>query len=679
MAGPTPIAERLNEAIAHHNAGRLERAGSIYRQLAQQAPQNAVVPYLMAQLCEQQGRVAEALRHYARALQLDPGAVMPGNRCANLLIAHGRIPEAEALLRRLVQRAPNSPLAWNSLGFALKVAGKSREALACHQKAVDLDPKYAEGWLHFGLTLGVVGKNHEALKCFDFALTLQADNVMARYGRAQSLHKLYRTKEAVAEYDAVIAAQPDNLEARSYRLFALQNLDTLTREQLFAEHVAYGRIAAQSRAAASAVSASRTSDLGSELQTRNSKPETPNPKVRLAILSPDLRTHSCACFLEPLLCHLNPAEFELYLYHDHFVEDSVSLRFRTMAAKWRNFVGQPSERVEQAIRADKPDILIDLSGHVGGTIRLPLFAKRLAPVQISYLGYPDTTGLNEMDYRFTDSVADPEPDADRFAVETLVRFSPCAWAYQPPADAPAVAPVQPDGAPITFGCFNSPVKFNDTLYATWAELLRRVPGSRLLLKGRDFDEPSVREGVLRQMQAQGLDPQRVTLLSRTITTAEHLAQYAQVDVALDSFPYNGTTTTCEALWMGRPVVTFAGDRHASRVSASLLTAIGHPELIALDREGYIILAAELAADRTRLGTYASTLRGAMQRSVLLDHAGQSARFAAALRLCRAGSPRRAGRSTVTPEETGSPSRSEFSSGAKDAENTPQPATLCPAA
>jgi protein O-GlcNAc transferase len=297
-------------------------------------------------------------------------------------------------------------------------------------------------------------------------------------------------------------------------------------------------------------------------------------------------------------------------------------------------VGQPAGVFERLVRSDQPDILIDLTGHVGNTIRLPSLAKRLAPVQITYLGYPDTTGVPAMDYRFTDAEADPPGEADRFATEQLVRFAPVAWTYLPPALAPMVSPLPcAGGAPVTFGCFSSPTKFTDSLLAAWAHLLAAVPDSRLLLKGLDFQETPVRDGMREWLRRQGVPLDRVELMPRAPDTVSHLAQYARMDIALDTFPYTGTTTICEALWMGRPVVTVCGDRHAARVGASLLRAIGHPEWIARNPDEYVRIVAELAMQPARLAAIAVGLRSEMQRSPLLDHAGQAACFGRALREC----------------------------------------------
>ncbi|HVU33139.1 MAG TPA: tetratricopeptide repeat protein [Opitutaceae bacterium] len=612
---PQQLSQRLNEAVAHHKAGRLERAESIYRQIAPLAKMPLVYD-LWGQLAEQQGRVEDAIRCYSQACRLHPAGVPVTIRLASALITSGRPAEAEKAVRLVLDKAPNSPEAWNALGFVLKLRGHLSAATVCHQRAITLKPDFVDGWVHYGLTLGLMGRPYMALLQHEKALELNPNHARARYGRAESLQKVYRMEEAIRDYDTYLKVEPQNLEARSFRLYALQNLDTLSREELFAEHCLYGKLAGKGPATLS----------GYDL--------SPNRRLRLAILSPDLRTHSCAYFIEPLIAGLDPAQFELYLYHDHFTEDAMSARLKKHAAVWRNFVGQQNAVVEKTIRADKPDILIDLAGHIAAMIRLPIFAKRLAPVQITYLGYPDTSGVAAMDYRFTDAIADPPGESDWFAVEKLVRFAPVAWAYQPPVDAPEVAPLPcREGGAITFGCFNSPTKFTDSLLTAWGRLLVQVPNSRLLLKGRDFEEAPVREHVLKWLQTCGIDTARVELLARTMGTPEHLAQYARVDIALDTFPYTGTTTTCEALWMGRPVVTLCGQRHAARVGASLLRTVGHPEWIVGTPDDYVQRAVDLARAPAALAAISAGLRSDLQRSALLDHAGQSACFARALREC----------------------------------------------
>ena len=351
------------------------------------------------------------------------------------------------------------------------------------------------------------------------------------------------------------------------------------------------------------------------------------------MLSPDLREHACAYFIEPLLRHLDREQFEIYLYHDHFREDAVSARLKAHAAVWRNFVGQPAAVVEKTIRADNPDILIDLAGHTGLN-RLPLFARRLAPVQATYLGYPDTTGVPAMDCRFTDAVADPVGEADKFATEQLVRLTGSAWTYAPPADAPEVAPAPClKNEHVTFGCFNNLAKVTDPTLALWGKILREVPDSRLRIKGKGFGDAAVRKQYEERMSRLGLPVDRVDLLERTAEAKDHLALYNEVDVALDTFPYHGTTTTCEALWMGVPVVTLVGEAHMSRVGASLLSSVGHSTWGAKTEAEYFQIAISLAKNRAALAATRSGLREQMRQSDLLAHQAQACRFGQALREC----------------------------------------------
>lgn len=616
---PAKLQSLIQSAIVHHRAGRLAEAENIYRQARVAAPRQFDVLHLSGLLAYQQGRMPAAVDLLTRAYQTDRKSFVCEMRLGLALLASNRIADGEAHLRRVVQHSPNFNEGWDNLAYCLKAQDKLAEAVTCHEKAVTLKPTHAVAWYNYGTTLSLLGKYPDALRCHERALEVDPQCTIARFGRAQALHQADRISEAVEDYRKFLALEPRNNEARSYLLFALHCLDGITREELFAEHVAFDR----------AVGVSSPPTL----------PNLPDPqrKLRVAILSPDLRMHSCAYFIEPILRNLDREKFELYLYHDHFREDAVSARLKRWAAVWRNFVGQPFPVVEQLIRADAPDILIDLAGHTGMTNRLPLFARRLAPVQITYLGYPNTTGLKAMDYRFTDALADPVGEADGFATEKLVRFAPSAWTYQPSNDAPdcIVRSVDPADS-VTFGCFNTLSKLTDAMISIWARLLEDVAGSRLLLKGASLGGAEVRARYLERFQRLGISPDRVELIERTPDTASHLALYHRVDVALDTFPYHGTTTTCEALWMGVPVVTLAGDRHMSRVGVSLLTAAGHPELVASSPVDYVRIATGLAMDRSRRVTLRLGLRDDLRRGPLLDHAGQAAHFGAALRACWIG-------------------------------------------
>lgn len=613
---PAKLQSLLQNALGHHRAGRLVEAETLYRQARMAAPRSFDVLHLSGLVAYQQGRFTDAVDLLARAHKLDRQAHVCEMRYALALLAAKRTPEAEKHLRHVVEVKPDFYEGWENLAFCLKLQDRLYEAIACHEKVAALKPDHAAGWFNFGLTLSLFGRIADALVCHERALAVDPTYALARFGRAQALQQADRLPEAIADYGKFLELKPDHHEARSYRLFALHNLDGVTREELFAAHVAYGQ----------AVKAPPAPALP------NSR--DPARRLRVAVLSPDLRTHSCAFFLEPLLRHLDREQFEIYLYHDHFREDAGSERLKPLAAVWRNFLGQPGPAVEKIIRADAPDILIDLAGHTGMTNRLPLFARRLAPVQVTYLGYPNTTGLPAMDYRFTDGIVDPVGDADRFATEKLVRFAPTAWSYAPPAEAPDVAPPPClSRGHVTFGCFNNLSKITDPVLATWGRILRAVPGSRLRLKGAGLGEAAVRERYQARLARLDVPADRVDFFERTAGTKEHLALYHDVDIALDTFPYHGTTTTCESLWMGVPVVSLAGDRHMSRVGVSLLTATGHADWFATDADDYVRIASALASDPARLAVERAGLRASLRSSSLLDHPAQSARFGAALRTC----------------------------------------------
>ena len=488
----------LQDAVVHHRAGRLVQAESLYRRVRAALPNHFDAIHLSGIVALQQGRVHEAVDLLSRAHRLAPKNVPCILRWGHALMAAGRSVEAEIPLRAALALDAKSAEAWDAIAHCLKVQDKLSAAIECHQRALALQPAFAQGLYNCGLTLSLAGRQAEALICHERAIKADPTYAKGHYGRAQVLHQMHRISDAIAAYDRFLEFEPGNLEARSYRLFALNHLDDLTPEELFAEHVAFGQAAGKHPIPAF--------------------PNSPQPgrRLRVAILSPDLRAHSCAYFLEPLLKHLDATQFELYLYHDHFREDAVSQRLKSLAAVWRNFVGQPSPAVEKAIRADAPDILIDLAGHTGMTSRLPLFARHLAPVQINYLGYPNTTGMTAIHYRFTDGTVDPSGVADALATEKLVRFAATAWAYEAPANSPGAGPspcLSNEG--VTFGSFNNTAKISDKTLELWARILTATPGSRLLLKGRGFSEPAVKDSYQARFTCAGLPPDRVKFLERT--------------------------------------------------------------------------------------------------------------------------------------------------------------------
>lgn len=610
---PNSLQKILQQGVALQGKSRLTEAAECYARVRAAAPAEFDAWHYGGMVALLAGRADEAATLLARALQLKPASLQTifGLGVAN--VARGELAAAESLLRSVTTKDPTLADGWHYLALVFQMQGRFEEAIETRRRVVALKPKYSAGWSDFGSTLSLIGRQTEALDCFTKALACDAKNLAARLGRAMVLFKCHRVREAVAEFEAVLAKDTSQFQARSFRLMALNSLREISRERLFAEHVAYGKAAGP--------------------EVRSTWPNLPleSRRLRVGFLSGDFREHSVAYFIEPLLQHLDPAGFEIVLYHDHPVVDAVSSRLRKYAALWRHVAGRTDPMVESVILADAPDVMVDLGGHTGVS-RLRVFARRVAPVQLTYLGYPNTTGVAAMDYRLVDETTDPDSTADAFATEKLVRFAPTAWSYRPPEDAPDPGPLPAlSNGYVTFGAFNNFTKVTDETLLLWGRLLAAVPNSRLLLKADGLAESAVGIPIRTRFRAAGIPEERVELLSRTPDTLSHLELYRRVDIALDTFPYHGTTTTCEALWLGVPVVTRAGDAHVSRVGVSLLQAIGRPEWIANSDEDYIRIAVMMAADPARLALIRMTLRERMWASVLLDHVGQAKRFGAALR------------------------------------------------
>jgi protein O-GlcNAc transferase len=603
----------IQDSMSHLQGGRLDAAARLCAEARRAAPKSFDAHWISGVVALKQGQFIEAAGWLATAHRIIPSHAGCSLRLGFALVRLGRNEEAETALRSALKHAPKDAEAWDTLGYVLRVHGKIAESIAAHRRAVELMPARSLSWHNLGNALLFAGRPGESLAAQEKATAADPASASAHHGRALALQACHRIPEAVAAYGDALRISPDHHASRSLRLMALNYLDGIGRGEMFAEHAAFG----------GAIGASNPRAF----------PNSPDPsrRLRIAFLSPDLRTHSVAYFLEPILTHLERSRFEVFLYHDHFVEDEASERLKRRSDCWRNFIGQDDRFVEAAIREDHPDILIDLAGHTGMN-RLSLFSHRLAPVQVAYLGYPNTSGMDAMDYRFVDSVTDPIGDSEPLHTERLVRFAPTAWAYKPPAEAPLPG-FGSGGNPITFGSFNNFAKVTDQTLFAWSKVLGSVRDSRLRIKNSGLDDPSVTLQIRERLIRADLDVSRVDLVGRDSGVAEHLARYRDIDVALDTYPYNGTTTTCEALWMGVPVVSLCGDRHASRVGASLLKAIGRPEWIARSWDEYISLAASVAGDRIRKEVSGLALREAMRQSALLDHLRQAQRFGSALQEC----------------------------------------------
>jgi predicted O-linked N-acetylglucosamine transferase (SPINDLY family) len=334
-------------------------------------------------------------------------------------------------------------------------------------------------------------------------------------------------------------------------------------------------------------------------------------------LSSDLRLHSVAYFLESVFEHGNRQRFEIHAYHNSPAEDEVSDRLRRFVAGWTPCHGMTDEVLAERIRADRIDILVDLNGHTGGS-RLPVLAYKPAPVQVSWLGYPTTTGLKAVDYRITDGHVDP-PGSEASSVERLARLPRSYFCYRPPDPSPGLSslPAERRGH-VTFGSFNNLAKVTTETLRLWARVLAAVPRSHFYFKARATHDRWARQRIRTRFEAAGFDLARVELHGWSVEDHRHLELYGQLDISLDTFPYNGATTTCEALWMGVPVVTLAGSTHASRMGMSILKAAGEDHLIAYTADEFVEKAATLASRLPELAQWRQTARTKLRASALLD-------------------------------------------------------------
>ena len=356
----------------------------------------------------------------------------------------------------------------------------------------------------------------------------------------------------------------------------------------------------------------------------------PDRRLRVGVLSGDLRRHSCSHFLLPLFAALDRREFDVWAISTNQQRDAVTEKFAAAADGWLSVAQLPYNLATSLIRDSRIDVLVECSGHTDGA-RLDICAARAAPVQMTFLGYPNTTGVDAVDYRLVDAHTDP-PGAEAYCAEKLLRIPECLWCFRPADDCPEPGPLPAaQSGRITFGTFNALAKFSPDAVRAWSGILERLPDASLLIKNNRVHDPEILAALHARFAAHGIDPSRVLAVPYTKSTVEHLRVYERVDIQLDTFPYNGTTTTCESLWQGVPVLAVRGSVHAAKVSESLLNAVGLGDWVAKNMDEYVSRAVELSADFPRLAALRSELRRRMATSPLRDEHGYGARFGAVLR------------------------------------------------
>jgi protein O-GlcNAc transferase len=601
--------------VVANQVGRRDLAVELIRQAIQRNGHDPGYFYNLGMVLHAQGKRDEALTAYRRAISIKPDYAEALSNLGIALNEQDKRDEAVAAYRQAISIKQDLAEAHSNLGVALKEQGKRDEAVAAYRQAISIKPGYAEAHANLGVVLKDQGKLDEAVAACRQAISIKPDYAEAHSNLGVALNRQGKFVEALAAYRQAISIKPDYAEAFSNLLFCLNYDDKSTADHLFATHrewdERYGRQAARPSAYANAREAGR--------------------RLRIGYVSADFRRHSVAYFLEPLLRAHDHERVEVFCYADVARPDAVTHDLRAFADHWLVTVGMADDALAQRISADGIDILVDLAGHTAKN-RLRVFARKPAPVQVTWLGYPNSTGLNSIDYRLVDAITDPEGVSDAFASETLIRLKGGFLCYAPVADAPALSPPPSlTTGVVTFGSFNNPAKVSAATLDVWAALLARLPKARLLLKGKQFADAATRASFLARLGERGVPAERVELMAWLPGAAAHLALYHRVDIALDPFPYNGTTTTCEALWMGVPVVARRGDRHAGRVGASLLGQIGLTDLIAGSAEEYVKIALVLADDPARLNDLRYSLRPRMAGSPLCDAGAFARKIEAAFR------------------------------------------------
>lgn len=664
----------LTQAITLLEGGRVTDAEAAFRSILELSPTSADAHHLLGVIAIRRGQYDLAVEFISRAIELHPGCSMFYNNLGFALYMQGRLEEALYASQQAIQLNPNMPEAFFNCGNVLYGLGQSEKALAAYDEAVRLNPDYADAHLKRGNLLLAAGRAEEAedsyvrvvrlnpsdafaynnlavvlveQKNFDKALVAcdQAIRLNPEYANAHTclaniLLKLHRPVEGLSACDRALSIDPEYVDAHYVRgniLLAIGYTGEAERSYRRASVLSSGNAHLHSNVlfvqAARACTAHdamleelRRWDIvhGREGRAKSLQTKIPqaiyNRRLRVGYVSPHLRSSVVSFFFEPLLASHDKSQFEIFCYAS-FADgrtDAVTERLRRLAEHWRQVGDKTDEELARLIHEDGVDILVDLAGHTSGN-RLKAFTYRPAPVQATYLGFFASTGLDAIDYWITDEVLHPM-NTRELAHEEIYRLPRCWVCYKPPELAPAVAPCPNSDARVVFGAFQNLSKLTAEVIGTWSQLLQALPGSRLLIMTKYIDDLQTRGILVKKFSLHGIAEDQLILRKHT-SYPNYFSAFSQVDIVLDSFPRTGGTTTAEALWMGVPVVTLAGQRYVERISASKLVAVGLQDLIAYTREEYIEKAFSLACDPGRRMKLRQSLRECMFRSPLCDREG----------------------------------------------------------
>jgi len=601
------VAELLQQAFTCFQLGQLAEAETIAQELLGMYPNHVDANHLLGVIAGNRGEYDLADRLISRAINDSPDQQpMCHFNLGLAMYAGGRLRESLASFDQALQIAPDFAKAHFRRGVCLMGLGKMKEALVAYDHAIRIEPDFVEAYNNRGIILRKLGRPNAAVDSLCHALKLQPDMAEAYNNYGEVLREIGQPVEAEENYRRALELRPNYARAHSNLLFLLASCAELPCGEMLDAHRDWDRIHGEE---------GRLQTMPvRNLETRSGQ------RLKIGYVSPDLCMHAVSYFFGPLLAAHDRTQYEVYCYAslDQAHQDLTTERLRVLAEHWHYVGDMEDSELARLIRADGIDILVDLAGHTRGN-RLKAFTYRPAPLQVTYLGYCTGTGLSSMDYWITDEVLHPL-DTPEQAVEAIWRLPRCWVCYQAPLDAPQVAQRPPAQEQVMFGSFSNLAKLSENVISTWSELLHELPSSQLLLMDMPLAEIQTREQIQARFARYGISSNRL-ILQRGAPLAEYLATYAKVDIVLDTFPRTGGTTTAEALWMGLPVVTLAGQRYVERISASKLSAVGHEELIARNRQEYLEIALALANDPARRADLRGNLRDQLARSPLCDGVG----------------------------------------------------------
>ncbi|SDN80224.1 glycosyltransferase family 41 protein [Polaromonas sp. JS666] len=609
----TEVHDKLVKVLSRSE--RFDEVAETYRQMLETDPHNAGWLNNLGAVQRKLGRFKDSAASFRQAVAVDPEDALAHNNLGATLRTLGQLTQAVDSYRQALEIRPDFIEAHHNLGNLLADLGQADSAVESYRQALEINPDFAESLTAMGAVFQTQGQFDEAVECHRRALAIKPDYAQAHSNLGNTLQDIGQLESSLESTRRALELQPDFTDAHNSLLFVHNYLADQPVANLLAEARRFGDVLARRARPAMAWA----------------NPPDPDRRLRIGLVSGDFCIHPVGYFLDAVMAALasSATSLELFGYPTRSCDDELSQRLKACCHAWHPVVGLSDEHVAELIREDGIDILIDLSGHTAYN-RLPVFAWKPAPVQLSWLGYFATTGVQTMDYLLADPWTMPDSEEGSFT-EKIWRLPETRLCFTPPRADVTVSPLPAlSNGYVTFGCFNNLTKMNDAVVALWAQVLNAVPASRLFLKARQLQQASAQREVLARFAAHGIEPGRL-ILEDYVPRENYLAAYQRVDIALDPFPYPGGTTTVEALWMGVPVLTLAGERFLSRQGVGLMMNAGLPEWVASNPGDYLSRAVAHAGDLQKLSALRAGLRSQVLASPIFDAPRFARHFETALR------------------------------------------------